>query len=465
MDHGDALKFFVGITDPEVLQAAVDAAKAKQDELNRGRARSHKLKDGVRLYFNGKSPVYWVNIALSGIKDGARRSTGVGDLEEAKRVAYGIEQKVRAEYEAGTLKEFGKKTGYSWTKICWDVYHVLDNKAKAITAKTGNTKPQPKVHASIIKNYLAEREEWKGKSIHHVGYPELCAMTGHEDFDEVSKTFARNTKKALSIIFEYAELNRVVKKEQIPRLPDIQAEASERREPFENRDRELFLSNMPNFYENSTNFISRNVRRQLPFYFNLLCTTGMRTGEEPLNLRWCDIQKQDFKYKDGSIKQAYVAVIRFGKMAKETVENKKKDTLSREAILNSDAVSTIERLYFVRYGIKLSINEMIKLGKTDTLFIGNKNAKPDFRSSFNQYHDYINKGKVKLNRRYTLYSCRHEYINAELDKGHMKLQDIADQVGSSPETIHKFYLKYKAIHRAARILTPEDIAKFNPEPE
>ena len=150
-------------------------------------------------------------------------------------------------------------------------------------------------------------------------------------------------------------------------------------------------------------------------------------------------------------------------MAKETVANKKKEKLSREALLNSDAVATLERLYYVRYNVKLSIDKIIKEARTDSLFIGNKGAKPNFRDSFDQYQDYLMKADVKPNRRYTLYSCRHEYINAELDKGHMQIQDIADQVGSSPDTIHKFYKKYKAINRAARILTPEDIAKFNPE--
>lgn len=113
-------------------------------------------------------------------------------------------------------------------------------------------------------------------------------------------------------------------------------------------------------------------------------------------------------------------------MAKETVANKKKETLSREALLNADAVATLERLYYVRYNVKLTIDEIIKEAKTDTLFVGNKGKMPNFRDSFNQYQSYLSKGKVKPNRTYTLYSCRHEYINAELDKGHMQIQDIAD---------------------------------------
>ena len=247
----------------------VDAAKAKQNELNRGKARSHKVKDGVRLYFNGKSPYFWVNIAMKGIKDGVRRPTGTCDLKEAAHISYGIEQKVIAEYNAGTLKELGKKTGYSWTKACWDVHHILVQKAKEQTAKTGKKESQPKAHASLIKNFLAEREEWKGKSIHHIGYPELCEMTEHKDFDEVSLTKARNTKKALNLIFDYAMRNRIIKKEHVPKIPDIQAMASEKREPFEVRDRELFLNNMSTFYENSKSYITRNVRLQFSFLFQL----------------------------------------------------------------------------------------------------------------------------------------------------------------------------------------------------
>ncbi len=454
MEKGEAIAFLAMIDDPEVLAAAVDAAKKKQLEGTEKEKRTYKLKKGLSLFYNGASKSLWVRVALPG--GDARKSTGCSDLELAKQQAFVIEAEVLANHKSGSLDVHKHK---KWTILCYEVVKELKAKHKKLYAETGNRRSQPGTHASIIENKLANREDWKDKAIYQIGYPELCDLAESELFTNLSKTVVSNLKRSINLVFESARRKGLITREQVPELPDFNPRDSEEGYPFDIDDREVLLSNLVSFYESSrTNKITRHVRRQFPMYFNLLMCTGLRTGAEPLGIMWSNIVLGKFELKGRTLK-AYSVTITKGKMAKETVKNKKKISLSRKILINADAVKTLEQLYYVKYGIRKTMEEIVKEKKNDLIFTGYSGNIPDFASTFNQYQDYL---KGKLKEEYTLYCARHEFINRELDRG-MSEQDVADQCGNSPATIHSYYKKYEAMNRAGRILTEEDILAFNPE--
>lgn len=456
MNKGEAISFLAMIDDVDVLNAAVDAAKKKQLEGPEKDKRTHRLKKGLSLYYNGASPSLWVRVAIPGGGE-KRQSTKCSDLESAKQQAYVIEAEVLANFENGSLDAFKHK---KWSTLCWELVKELTEQHKILYAKNGKRDSQPKSHASIIKNRLADRPEWNGKSVLQIGYPELCDLTETKEFTNPSKTIASKTKKCLNLIFQAARRRGFITREQVPEIPDFKPRPSEDGKPFDTKDREILLSNLVNFFESGRpNKITRHKRRQFPMYFNLIMCSGMRTGEEPLGVKWCNIIKGDFKLRGKTLKAFYVTITR-GKMAKELTTNKKIKWVSREILINSDAAKTLEQLYYVRYGIRKNLTEIVEEKRDQLIFEGNNGSKPNFADTFNQYQDYLGK---KLKEKYTLYSARHEYINRELDRG-MSEQDVADQCGNSPSTIHSYYKKYQAINRAGRILTEADILAFNPEP-
>jgi len=454
VDKGEAIAFLAMIDDVDVLNAAVDAAKKKQLEGPEKDKRTYRLKKGLSLYYNGASPSLWVRVAIPGGGE-KRQSTKCSDLESAKQQAYVIEAEVLANFANGSLDAHKHK---KWSTLCWELVKELTEEHKILEAENGKRDSQPKSHASIIKNRLADRPEWKGKTVLQIGYPELCDLVETKEFTNPSKTIASKTKKCLNLIFQAARRKGFITRDQVPEMPKFKPRSSEDVSPFETNDREVLLSNLVNFYESGRpNKITRHKRRQFPMYFNLLMCTGLRTGEEPLGIKWNNIIQGDFKLSGKTLKAFYVAVTK-GKLAKELSPNK---FLSREILINYDAAKTLEQLYYIRYGIRKNLTEIVKEKRDQLIFEGHNGKKPNFPDTFNQYQDYLGK---KLKERYTLYSARHEYINREIDRG-MEEQDVADQCGNSPATIHSFYKKYKAINRAGRILTEADILAFNPEPE
>jgi integrase len=446
------------LTDSEnsdILNAVKQLVIKMHSEQERKEVKTVKIKQGLSLFRNSSSPSWWVRIKLPGKNTtDVRRSTKETSISEAKYTALLISTEVLKEYELGALDH---KTMFSWNKICWEVIHIL--KAKAEQSK--KIKPQEKTHATIIENYIVNFAAWNGKSILQIDYAELSLFSKSERYKEASQTFVNNTKKAFRLIFDHARENRYLREDQVPKLPQFLYVDGEEGKPFDLNDREAIFTNFENFYENSKNYITRSLRRQLPLYFNILCVTGLRTGEEPLGIQWSDLSQGQFTHSDGKKKIAYQAIIRKGKTSKETVKNKKKTQFSRPILLSALTVRTLEQLYYIRHSEKLSIDEIIKLRKNELIFIGNKGKKPNFASCFDQYLKYLHES---VKEHYTLYSCRYEYINSELERGQSK-DDVAMQVGNSVAVITKVYDKFRAMNRASRMLSEEDILAFNPEPE
>ncbi|PAJ75759.1 hypothetical protein CJF42_03310 [Pseudoalteromonas sp. NBT06-2] len=441
------------------LRDSDDSITALQTDLEKLEG-TLNLDKGLSLYRNGISPFFWCRVKLPGLNSGDfRTSTKASSIQEATMKAGEIRADVLARFEAGTLKV---NTRILWTYICKEVEDILTKKAADKIAKSSDKsyRPTEADYAGIVKNHYATFEDFKRLSITAIEYPELCQMMQHEKFQNMKKTTATKRKTTLGLIFDYALQKRYIKS--VPKLPKFDFIESEGGDVFDIDDRDLILMNFMNFYESSrNNKITRHKRKLLPLYFNFLCASGMRPGKEVMGLTWGLLTQETF-VMNRERKKAYKMRVVTGKMAKHVSIGNKIERKSRNFVINAETASTLEQLYYVRYGIKKSIGEIAEEKRNDVMFAGFEGRNPKLEESFDQYMTYLK--KVGLKGDYTLYSCRYEYINACLDAG-MSKDDVASQVGNTPATINTFYEKFNAMKRAARILSAEDIAVFNPEPE
>jgi hypothetical protein len=441
------------------LRNTDDSITSPQTDLDRLEG-TLNLDKGLSLYKNGISPFFWCRVKLPGLNSGDHRvSTKASNLQEATMKAGEIRADALARFEAGTLKV---KTRILWTYICKEVEDILTKKAADKIAKSADKsyRPTESDYAGIVKNHYATFEDFKRLSITAIEYPELCQMIEHKSFQNMKKTTATKRKTSLGLIFDYALKKRYIKS--VPKLPKFVYIESEGGDVFGIDDRDLILFNFMNFYESSrNNKITKHKRKLLPLYFNFLCATGMRPGKEVMGLTWNLLVKETFEI-NGARKKAYKMHVVTGKMAKHVSIGNKIERKSRNFVINAETASTLEQLYYVRYAVKKSIEEIAEEKRSDVMFSGFEGRDPKLEESFVQYMSYLK--KIGLKGDYTLYSCRYEYINACLDAG-MSKDDVASQVGNTPATINTFYEKFNAMKRAARILSAEDIAIFNPEPE
>lgn len=317
-------------------------------------------------------------------------------------------------------------------------------------------------YESRIRLKLVGNPVLKKMRINNIVYADFYEAFKEKEFQDLTKTVSITTRTAINKIFDYAERNRLLTKKR-PNIPSLPYVMGNETPVIEDSDMALMLSNFENFYENSSNFITRSFRMLFPFYFQFCSSCGLRPGEEAMGLKWSHFKKGKIVLKTGEEINAYYAKITRGKTSRKTRDATAKVTMaSREIVVYSEAVKAVEALYYIRHNVQKTMSEIVEEGRDELIFIGTENRVPDFSATFKQYVSYLKK-QLK-NSKYTIYSLRHEFINAQLDRG-VKVQDVADQCGNSVQTIEGYYKKYKAMNRAVRLLSDDDIEYFKAKSE
>ncbi len=416
------------------------------------------IDDNLALYKNSSSRFVWCRFKVDGISGYIKKSTKQESLAGATAEAKLIKFKITEQVKAGT---YYQEDVVTWRKVVIGTMKSLQKRVDQDKEK-GSKKSTSQSYLSIIKLYYLTIDQWRDIDIKSFSYVELKQLKELDNFKDMPKTTATTRKTALKEIFEYAILNRYIDKK--PDLPTFNYIKGAEGTPFSIDDRDIIMSNFINFLESGKpNFITRHKRTILPLYVNFLILTGVRPGEEALNINWGHITTVKAKDKVNRDRgnNIYLLEITKGKRSKRVKRNNIIIRTSREVIIDSKVISTLERLYYVMNGIKKGIDAIIKEKANDPIFMGNTEADLEMGSSFSQYMDYLGK---KVKHKYTLYSCRHEHINICLE-GKMKIDDIALQCGTSTKTIDAHYKKFRHENRAVRILGQDEIDKLNPVPE
>lgn len=450
-------EFEVDVAYKAVIEYRKKYGSTEASELDKA-PKTITLDHNLALYKQVNSPLFWCRVSLPKKNAGyARRSTGKKTIQEASMSAAAIRAEVLAQFEAGTLSSQQK---YTWYQVCWGLILELRTiKAKNIDG--GEARPSESDYLSIVENHLLNFGDWKDRDIKSIEYPEIMEMKKAFDAEELGKTTVVKRKTALTMVFEYAMRQRFITKQHFPEIPNFEWVQGEGGKPFEVEDRDLILDNLHNFLESSRgNKITRYKRKLLPLYFNLLCATGMRPGREVMGLKWSNLSIGTFTVKGERLRAVSLHVVT-GKMAKKVKQGQKIERKSRDFLIDSKAAITIEQLYYIRYGIEKTIHEILEDNRDEKMFVGFEGRDPKLEDSFKQYMSYLKKSLIGY---YTLYSCRHEFINTKLEEG-LSIEDIAALCGNKIATIETYYMKFRSMKRAARILSDEDIKMFNPDPE
>ena len=382
-----------------------------------------RLAKGLAIYRLKNSKNFYARIRVNGAE--IKRSLGVADEDEAKFRAWELRSELENRNKQG-LAILANKKIY--------VEDIINNVIKQLDSK--------KTQLQIYKDYKTVFSNFITPFFKNVEIIDFTTKKIRDYFDcqELSITRKNINKTCFKMIFDFLEEEKIVKKNDIPILPKVKTLKIETRDAFNDSDLSIILEHLPNFHEvekngRKPNFKTVEYRKILNEYFIILLETGLRTGEEFINLRFNDIKKKKHSYyKDDLLieNDNYLVKISKGKT--------KKYSNGRIIALSSKAINAIVNIAKITQQDKnITIDNFLYSNKLILETSFNKIA--EFSDIFKQFTDYLKESNL-INTHYTLYSCRHTFITKRLMEG-VDIYLIAKFVGSSVEMIEKHYDSYK----------------------
>ncbi|TOZ83283.1 tyrosine-type recombinase/integrase [Vibrio parahaemolyticus] len=357
----------------------------------------------------------------------------------------------RGEEHRQTLKTADKDEAI---KKAWGYFYAYENKLSPAIFSSNRSSL-----VSQLGNELLQSFDSKSKKI-YVDYarvlrneiiPELGAVKIKEVDKAAIKTyltkFARSTtqlrirKTTLKHLFDIAVEKKLIKEYEIPKLPSIEVEADEERPMFEEKHLTQISAFYSQFEDASRKEITFRYRKLLKHYMQFLLHTGIRVGEEALNLRFSDITYEPAQ-------NVYKARIRTGKIHSKKKSSFRDVPLSAEAI---DAISTITTYFYKAKGIDSFDSKLQAVPPHNLIFRlpEKQDIKPQFEKMFDQLLKFVSLDK--LQPKYTLYSFRHTYITNKLKQG-VDLYLLATHCGTSQAMIQQYYSKLTSVMRSREIV-------------
>jgi integrase len=400
-------------------------------KTNEGR---YKIEDGLWIYrYASNSRNWYVHVVIqkNDKKIEEKKTLSTEDFNEAVKRAIRKKIELEALAKAGVIED--KNESLFFSNIAKT---VIDDFDKAIK-KAGGKRIAESDYKSILVNHVIPYFKNKSiKKIDLIDIEEYLNQLGNK-----SKTTLTKQKTAIKKVFEKAVRLRLIKDIEVPifKSVNVKHDDSERiTEPFSEYDLNVFKNNYQSFIDSATKEKSKHYRQAFQYYFSFLLATGVRPGEEPLNIKYGDIEKRKDK-KTGQV--FYVIKITAGK-----TQSKNK---ARLIAVDTTAIKAIEAVSKILINDEnRSIDELIKQFSDHYIF------KSYVYDAFPTYADIFRKEQLlgfvayKLKYKdYVLYSCRTTYINNKIADG-IPLNDIADHCGNSVQTIEKYYKKATLMNSA-----------------
>ncbi|WP_368084090.1 tyrosine-type recombinase/integrase [Vibrio splendidus] len=386
----------------------------------------HRLYTGLAIYRQKGSKNYYIRMRLKDkLGSGSEfvKSLRTPDKDQATKDAWGhyyaYQNQITPELFTSTrhslVANLGQELSNSFEnkskKIYSDYKRVLDNE---ITPTLGKIDIK-ELDKAAIRDYLTTHAK--------------------------STTQVRIRKTALKHLFDLAVEKRLIKEYEIPSFPSIDVEPDEVRAIFSMEQLGQISGWYGEFESSSRKEITLSYRKMLKQYMNFLLYTGIRAGEEALNLRFKDISfepnKSVFKVK----------------ISKGKIHSKSKSSY-REVPLESGAVDAISRVTTLFYGANglSSFQEKLQTAPNENFIFRlpeKQEIKPQYEKMFAQLCKYISLNKQEDN--YSLYSYRHTYITYKLKQG-VDVYLLATHCGTSVEMIQRYYSKLSSVMRAEELV-------------
>jgi integrase len=270
-----------------------------------------------------------------------------------------------------------------------------------------------------------------------------------------SKSTLLSHNAALNIVFDEAVLRNFLTDLNRPKL-EAKGKKSVRHPAFELKEVQAVINNFESWIERARNPHSKEMRKIMRDYVEMLIDTGARPGKELMNLKWKQIKFSMNKklinigekvVRDDGTEEEIVRTD-LNRIVEMTVTGK---TGTRQIIGRLPTVKVLERISRRNYGVKNSIVDPLKDVATpnnDDYVLRTKERKQDVSSSFQHMleryldeHNLLYDPQTEQNR--VFYSFRHTYATLALTHDKVPIHTLAKQMGTSVLMIEKHYSHLK----------------------
>jgi hypothetical protein len=410
-----------------------------------------KIADGIAIFKPIKSRFWWCRVrvdnhpSLKEIRKSLKTEDKNRAIYEAQRIAFETEIKIRENIDLITSKP--------------SAFRIAQKASERIKSKKP-FKPTYPGYIRILENEIIPFLEKSKLKI-----DELDRFTIEDFFNEYEKksqTQINMTKTCFKHIFEEALREKLIKEENIPKMPKIEkTEIEETRDYFNEEELATILYRLDDFINSSIKELTKHNRFIFKCYCFWLIGSGARTGKECL-IKWNDLE---IVKKEGV--EILTCKIKNGKTAKKggrTIVLDKDaftalELISQYRIDGFDTLETVFPMYpyntkmFLLTDTKIFENlELLKQKYGDEyVFKRFDNKIIDFSKTFEYYIKFLRKHKYIGVKNHTLYSFRHTYITQKLlnkeGAERWTAEQVATQCGNSLQMIWNFYLHLQALDK------------------
>lgn len=370
-------------------------------------------------------------------------STKTDNFDEGKAWAEEKLRDIRYRQETGKVAVTKR-----FKDVCAVAKRELDTEYKR------TKKPQAKDKARVIKIYLIPL---LGKYYTHRITAEVLAEFEEQREEMIGRQLTKSTinthNSALNYCFELARRHNYIS--EIPKLYNFGKKNRERRVFFNDKEYRKLTAFMWREVEraekriNTDGFDIRSYETQamLRDIVLILANTGIRCGNELLNLRWCDVAIR--KHKDVGEYVVFSLLHTKTKKPREVISYEaarkvSKNTQKTEEI-RSGSFSCLERIKNRFEDLKKKKLENC-FKSTDYIFrlpSTNKVVRQDVLSkNFRKWLEKTDLLVDSLGEDRTLYSLRHTYASRRRFDG-MSFEDLALNMGTSVTLLQKVYSQFK----------------------
>ena len=360
-------------------------------------------------------------------------SCGTSDFEEAKKIALERQRQLQQAQSSG-LVDVSRR----FVDVAKLTISHLDAEVEAGVGKVVN-----RDYKQVINRYLIPAlGKYQIQQIDHKALLALDAYRKELIGREPNRSTINTHNAALRRVFKTAVDRGFILPLQVPQLVN-RGKAPKARPYFDPSDYKRVNRNLREFASTGHKTSSKMLRDLLWDYALILSNTGMRTGEEALNLKWNQI-KRTTEIDERSPKRERIDVLKFSVVGKKRART----LICRD--IDKNVTTPLKRIQDRFSDLKnLSDKELFQVNQY--VFRTADGTRPAHERLVKAFKVFLTKYELLANKEgqvRTLYSLRHTYATTQLRNG-VSWDDLAIQMGTSRAMLERHYSKFKVEDRAA----------------
>ncbi|MBU6211782.1 MAG: site-specific integrase [Gammaproteobacteria bacterium] len=391
-----------------------------------------QINDGLYLYKRARSTRWQARIKRTD-NEWFAMSCGTADFEAAKKVA--IErQRQLLDAQSNGLVDVSRR----FSDVARLTIKHLDAEVTAGVGKSVN-----RDYKQVINRYLIPAlGKYQINHIDHKALIELDAFRNKLLNRQPNRSTLNTHNAALRRVFKTAVDRGFILPLQVPQLVN-RGRPPRARPYFDQDDYRRVSRNLREFAGTGHKKVARYLRDLLWDYALILANTGMRTGEEALNLKWNQI-KRTKEIDQKSVKREKIDVLKF------SVTGKKRPRTLICRDVDGSVTTPLNRIQS-RFPDLANLKDDQLFKVDEYVFRTVDGKRPRHERLVKAFKAFLKKYDLltdKEGQERTLYSLRHTYATTQLRNG-VTWDDLAIQMGTSRIMLERHYSKFKVEDRAA----------------